>query len=104
MHLTLQFEGNIIRGAGIDGPGPFAIIGTCDAASAQLKFAKAYIGKHTVNYEGALQNDEITGTWSLTQNGRLMQGQMRLWPLPDGLYRDDEPLAAMLQKEIDRKG
>ena len=103
MHLTLHFAGNEIKGAGIDGPGQFVIRGNYDEAQSRVSFSKAYVGKHTVQYEAQWQADEILGTWSLQQGERLMQGHMRMWPLPEGLYGDNEALQLILEKEIRRK-
>ena len=103
MHLTLHFDHNKISGAGIDGPGQFVIIGTYDETDSPVKFTKQYIGKHAVEYEGRFQEDEIVGGWSLTQGERILTGEMRLWPLPDALYRDDESLQSILEREIQRK-
>src|SRR6266849_727563 len=84
-HQTL----GTIRGAGIDNPGQFLIEGSYDDASCRAQWAKKYIGKHEVRYEGTYQDGEITGSWSLTQikQGRAvsLHGEFRIWPLPEGI-------------------
>jgi len=104
MHLTLHFDQNTIKGAGIDGPGQFVIRGTYDELNPDLAFTKQYIGKHAVEYEAQFKNDEIVGRWSLTQGERTLTGEMRIWPLPSDLYREDESLQSILEREIQRKG
>ncbi len=105
MHLTLNFADGLIRGAGIDNPGQFVIDGVYSATEA--KWSKRYVGKHSVSYEGQLKKEEILGSWALTQmhEGKVvsLQGQFRIWSLPDGVYGDDEPLQSILEKEIRRK-
>lgn len=103
MHLTLHFDQNTIKGAGIDGPGHFVIHGTFDEHSAAVAFMKQYIGKHAVQYDGRFEADEIVGHWSLSQGERTLTGDMRLWPLPGNLYGDDESLQSILEREIQRK-
>jgi hypothetical protein len=105
MHLTLNFVDGLIRGAGIDKPGQFVIDGVYTSKDA--RWSKHYVGKHSVSYEGQFKNEEIFGSWSLTQmhEGRVvsLQGEFRIWPLPEGIYGDDEPLQSILDKEIRRK-
>lgn len=105
MHLTLNFEGGLIRGAGIDNPGQFVIDGVYSANNA--RWSKRYVGKHSVSYDGQFKNEEIFGSWSLTQmhEGKIvsMQGQFRIWRLPDGTYADDESLQSILEREIRKK-
>jgi len=107
MHLTLNFEKGNIRGAGIDNSGQFTIEGVCDDMNCQVKWAKRYLGKQSVEYEGTYRDGEITGSWSFTQNhqGRVVstQGEFRIWPLPAEQYDDDELLQSILEKEIRRK-
>jgi hypothetical protein len=107
MHLTLNFVRGNIRGAGIDNPGQFIIEGSYDDINFRAKWAKRYVGKHSVEYEGTYRDGEITGSWSLTQNnqGRAVStnGEFRIWPLPVEQYGDDEPLQSILEKEIRRK-
>lgn len=106
MHLTLNFADGRIHGAGIDNPGTFAIEGAYDASS-RAHWLKRYVGKHDVKYEGKFADAEIVGVWSLTQitQGRTspLHGEFRIWPLPADEHSDDEPLQAILQKEIRRK-
>ena len=106
MHLTLNFVDGCIQGAGIDNPGTFAIEGTYDGGS-RAEWFKRYLGKHDVRYEGTFRDGEIVGVWSLTQisqgRGAPVHGEFRLWPLAADEYSDDEPLQAILQREIRRK-
>ena len=96
-----------MRGAGIDNPGHFVIDGSYDGVSSRWSWVKQYVGKHSVQYEGRYEGDEIIGTWSLvptTQGSGSKGGEFRIWPLPDGEYSGDEPLQSILIKEIRRKG
>ncbi|HMF10846.1 MAG TPA: hypothetical protein VKE94_01030 [Gemmataceae bacterium] len=107
VHQTLEFGDGHVRGAGIDNPGQFLIEGSYEDASGRVRWAKQYIGKHGVHYEGTAKDDEIAGSWFLKQNkqGRevVLRGEFRIWPLPDGIYGDDEPLQSVLEREIRRK-
>ena len=106
MHLTLNFAEGRIYGAGIDNPGRFAIEGSYDA-DRRATWLKTYIGKHSVKYEGTHRDGEIDGAWTMTHipEGRAVppRGEFRIWPLPEGLYSDDEPLQSVLEKEVRRK-
>jgi hypothetical protein len=107
MHLTLNFDEGKVQGAGIDNPGHFVIDGSYDGVSSRLRWVKQYVGKHSVQYEGRYEGDEIIGTWSLAQDVQgagSKGGEFRIWPLPDGQYPGDEPLRSILMKEIQRKG
>ena len=105
MHLTLNFANGLIRGAGIDNPGQFVIDGVYTSAGAS--WSKRYIGKHSVSYDGQFKDNEILGTWTLTQmhegKSSLLQGEFRIWPLPEGIYGEEEQLQSILEREIRRK-
>lgn len=103
MHLTLHFGEGSIKGAGIDGPGQFVMDGVYDDTIGSVTLNKHYIGKHSMQYRARFQDDEILGDWSLTQDGRTIHGTIRIWPLPDGIYGDDETLQSIIGKEIERK-
>ncbi len=107
MHLTLNFAQGNIRGAGIDNPGHFVIEGSYDDINFRARWAKRYIGKHSVEYEGTCRDGEIIGSWHLTQSirgpGVSTHGEFRIWALPGEQYGDDEPLQSILEKEILRK-
>jgi hypothetical protein len=104
MHLTLRFEGGIIRGAGIDNPGQFVINGDYFAETGVAKWAKSYVGKHSVEYVAKLRDGKLAGSWSLAQvkDGKVatLQGEFLIWPLPEGKYGDNETLQAILDREI----
>jgi hypothetical protein len=104
MHLTLRFEGGIIRGAGIDNPGQFVITGDYFAESGVTKWVKSYVGKHGVEYVGKLREGKLAGSWSLAQvtDGKVvtLQGEFLIWPLPEGKYGDNETLQSILDTEI----
>jgi hypothetical protein len=106
MHLTLHFSNGVIRGAGIDNPGQFVIDGVYDDVNQQVSWSKRYVRQNSVRYQGTYSNSEITGVWSLdkTKNGRRLQGQFRIWPLPGDAYGENESLKSILEKEIQRKG
>jgi hypothetical protein len=107
MHLTLLFDQGAVTGSGLDNPGAFLIEGRYDEFTQRAALEKRYLGKHTVKYEGQLENGDLVGTWCLSQmkEGRsvTMEGKFRLWPLPSDLYGEDEPLADILHREIHRK-
>ena len=107
MHLTLNFAQGTIQGAGIDSSGQFVIEGIYDDMNFRVNWAKRYVDKRSVEYEGTYRDGEITGSWSLTQNhqGRVAStnGDFRVWPLPAEQYGDDELLQSILEKEIRRK-
>jgi hypothetical protein len=108
MHVTLEFSKGEIHGAGIDNLGQFIIDGFFDERTSHARWSKRYIGAATVEYEGTQSENEIGGSWSLVQtvDGKetTLRGDFHLWPLPAGLYGEDEPLQSVLEREVRRKG
>jgi len=58
---TFSVSGSKISGGGSDSVGTFTISGT--ASGGKLTFNKAYIGKHTVKYEGGIYKDKASGKY-----------------------------------------
>lgn len=52
-----------IRGGGEDTVGKFEISGSFNNNATAVRFAKKYIGKHTIYYEGEFNGNTIEGSW-----------------------------------------
>lgn len=61
----LNMNKGMIKGSGEDSVGAFTIQGTCSGKNKEVNFVKAYIGKHTVNYQGWRQKKDIVGMWAV---------------------------------------
>jgi hypothetical protein len=75
LYLTFSANGNI-DGGGIDDIAPFAIHGIYDSATRAAKWTKAYIGMHSVDYQGVFDGLNILGNWSILR----VSGAFRIWP------------------------
>jgi len=64
-HMDVTMVAGVIAGYGSDKVGDFLIQGFYDDKSLSIAWDKSYIGKHTILYEGKLENrDTIKGTWA----------------------------------------
>jgi hypothetical protein len=75
MHLTFSPDGRM-DGDGIDDIAPFTISGVFDAETSHARWAKAYIGAHTVAYAGVYCGRSICGEWELGGG----TGGFWIWP------------------------
>lgn len=93
MSLNLTFAGGVVRGEGVDRIGEFAITGTYDLKSGNCAMNKAYVGAHSLSYEGRNEGDGqwIWGVWRLHTSDR---GGFHLWP--EG---EDDPTGRRLRAE-----
>lgn len=55
--MTLNFEGDKIKGEGEDEIGKFSFNGTLNFCTGTIQIEKQYYGKHTVSYNGNLSRD-----------------------------------------------
>ncbi len=76
MHLHLEFDGDQLKGEGVDYVGPWHITGEIDRNIDRLSWNKQYIGKHRVTYQGAVVNGRIVGNWMI---GSLLSGPFTIW-------------------------
>ena len=78
--MTITGEGQI-HGGGKDDIGTFNLKGHINGTGA-IEFVKAYVGAHSVNYKGHLdENGTIKGTWDLTgmTGGFEIQMKTKRW-------------------------
>jgi hypothetical protein len=66
-HMTLEFADGLMRGDGTDGLGTFTIEGEyrVEDGDVRLGWIKTYDGAHSVLYLGTLENNRISGRWTL---------------------------------------
>ena len=77
MKLRLTFSRNgRISGDGIDDIAPFAIDGVFESGSSKAGWTKAYIGMHSVEYNGLYDGPSICGNWTLG----IGSGGFWIWP------------------------
>jgi hypothetical protein len=67
MSFYLLFYNQVVEGEGIDEVGRFAWKGSYDTQSMTCQMTKHYYGKHTVYYDGQVDENGIWGTWKITQ-------------------------------------
>ena len=77
MDLILTFSDGRISGEGCDGIGPFSIVGDYSETTLDCRWAKTYIGRHSVDYFGCREGKGIWGTWSLPTR----KGGFQIWPI-----------------------
>jgi hypothetical protein len=73
--LTFPADGTI-SGEGIDDVARFIIDGFFDPARNEASWTKAYIGMHTVKYNGLYDGRTICGSWTLG----IGSGGFWIWP------------------------
>jgi len=61
--FSVTINGDVL-GKGKDDVGEFELRGACNEFG-DAQFAKRYIGKHTVMYNGKVDNKSMKGTWSV---------------------------------------
>lgn len=96
--LVLRFSDRVMRGEGIDTIGRFVVEGSYDPESREVRWRKAYVGHHAVEYCGYREGRGIWGTWDCT--GR--KGGFHIWPREDlqgdsRLTADEIDLAKLLE-------
>jgi hypothetical protein len=80
MDLSLEFAGGSVSGQGSDDIGRFAVRGTYDVESREVRWSKTYVAGDRVHYRGFGEVRGIWGTWVL---GGLTGG-FHVWPLGAG--------------------
>ena len=93
MSLNLMFTEGIVRGEGVDRVGEFAIAGTYDLKSGNVRLTKAYAGAHSLDYEGRNEGDG-QWIWGMWRHLTLDRGGFHLWP--EG---EDDPTGRKLHAE-----
>lgn len=86
MELDLQFQGGRIFGDGRDRVGDFVVSGSYDGVGGGCSLHKAYLGQHTVEYDGIGSADGIRGAWTIAgAPGRPgARGGFHIWPIGAG--------------------
>lgn len=77
MHLFMTFIDGKIKSEGTDYVGPWHFNGTYDLDANRCDWVKQYLGKHQVNYKGALVDDGIKGNWEIVG---FTTGTFHIWP------------------------
>lgn len=79
--LSLTFRDGKISGDGRDLFGPFRITGRYSVTDGVCRWTKAYIGQHSLTYQGYNEGKGIWGNWSMTTAWR---GGFHVWPVAMG--------------------
>jgi hypothetical protein len=77
MELHLSFRQGVMTGEGRDPIGPFLIRGKYDLSDGKCHWAKRYIGKHDVAYQGYNEGKGIWGLWEIPPSSK---GGFHIWP------------------------
>lgn len=67
-----------ISGGGEDTVGKFEITGSFNNNATAVRFAKKYIGQHTIYYEGEFTGNAIEGYW-MFDYGAAKTEQFKIW-------------------------
>lgn len=84
MELILTFRSGVLSGEGRDWVGQFIIRGKYEVLSGKCWFAKRYLGKHDVSYQGYNEGKGIWGLWELPSEGKSWRGGFHIWPVAMG--------------------
>jgi len=93
LSLTFSRDGSI-AGDGIDDIAPFKIDGVFESGSNKADWTKAYIGMHSVEYQGLYDGRTICGNWTLG----IGSGGFWIWP---SALEEAEGEAAAVQEPIE---
>lgn len=90
MHLYLEFAEGVIKGEGTDFVGPWIAKGSYELVQSQCLWVKQYVGKHTVQYSGKVDENGIVGSWRI----EYLTGEFHIWPQSkqhlSQMYLEDE--------------
>jgi hypothetical protein len=94
MRLALEFCGGKILGEGRDIIGRFVLSGSYDLKSGRCGLLKAYLGQHSVSYQGFNDGDGLWmwGTWKIAEDS----GGFHIWP-----KGEPDPTGSELKEEKD---
>lgn len=67
-----------IKGEGEDEIGKFVIKGSFNNNATAVRFAKTYIGQHTIYYQGEFTGSSIEGFWAFDINS-LGESTFKIW-------------------------
>lgn len=76
-YITPVPQGHI-RGGGEDTVGKFQIMGSFNNNATAVRFAKKYIGAHTIFYEGEFTGNAIEGFWMYDINAEKINS-FKIW-------------------------
>jgi len=93
MSLNLTFTQGVVRGEGIDRIGEFTITGHYDLKTGKCTLTKAYVGAHSLTYEGRNEND-AQWIWGIWHHLTLDRGGFHLWP-----HGEEDPTGRTLRAE-----
>jgi hypothetical protein len=94
MDLSLTFKGGLITGSGRDYVGRFGVSGCYNVEDGKCFWKKAYIGLHTVTYDGYNEGRGVWGIWKIVEDG--LQGGFHVWPESMG-----DPSGESLEEYVD---
>ena len=93
MELLLTFRQGVMTGEGRDYVGEFLICGKYNLDDGKCHWAKRYIGKHDVAYQGYNEGKGIWGQWEIPQ---IWRGGFHIWPAAMG-----DPASPHLSEALD---
>lgn len=82
MELSLTFRAGVMTGEGRDQVGEFVVRGRYNLDDGKCWWAKRYLGKHDVHYNGYNEGKGIWGLWELT--APPWRGGFHIWPVGMG--------------------
>ena len=90
MELRLTFVNGVMSGEGRDWVGEFLVKGQYTLSDGKCHWAKKYLAKHDVFYQGFNEGKGIWGVWEI---GQLARGGFHIWPEALGDPTDDHLVA-----------
>lgn len=81
MTMTLDFSSDRVTGSGSDPVGVYTWSGTYDTRSETCQLTKTYVGAHSVEYSGYVDENGIWGKWIIK---KWRAGEFHIWPKKNG--------------------
>jgi hypothetical protein len=93
MELILTFRDGVVTGEGRDRVGEFRIKGKYEVSDGKCWWAKTYLKKHSIAYQGYNEGKGIWGTWEYDVTWK---GGFHIWPVAMG-----DPSQSRLSESIE---
>jgi hypothetical protein len=87
MAMTLDFTNGHITGSGSDPVGSYTWTGTYDTKAETCRLTKTYLGAHSVDHTGYVDENGIWGKWKIKI---WKSGDFHIWPKKTGTTGADE--------------
>ncbi len=96
MASNLDFCDQVVTGSGSDSVGAFRWEGTYDTERGICRMTKYYHGRHSVFYDGRVDENGIWGTWAIHAG---WTGGFHIWPKKNGAEEEKAEIEQIRKPE-----